>query len=115
MNKEPRNETYLAAELAQVMPPVRAARVALELCSIGRSYKTVAGRLCGGESEWGAWSDKVGKAQERAYTANARRITKARALVAGWPVRIEVEGLFMKAFTIKGRGMSAHKYGTALL
>lgn len=113
--KEPRNEVYLAAELAQVMPPVRAARVAVELCAIGRSYETVAERLCGGEEEWGPWSDRVSAAQEKAFAANAKRVTRARALVAGLPVQITSEGLLMRALTTKGRGRSKVTMSTALL
>lgn len=88
--KEPANETYLAAELALVMPPARAANTAVELCRIGRAYKRMAERLCGGEEEWGVWSTGVEKAQERARIAQAKRETAARAMVVGLPVNVFV-------------------------
>jgi hypothetical protein len=88
--KEPKNETYLAAELALVMPPARAAMTAVELCKIGRAYKRMAEKLCGGSEEWGDWNDDVGKAQERAFDNNRRRVQKAAAQVVGLPVKIYV-------------------------
>lgn len=118
MTKEPKNETFLAAELGQVTRPVFAARLAAELCAIGRSYKAVAERLRGGEQEWGPWSDRVAKAQERAYAAQAKRITKARGLIAGLPVVVDVSagsGLILVCRTTKGRGRTRVSFDTALL
>lgn len=88
--KEPANETYLAAELAQVMPPARAAITAQALCAIGRTYKRVAERLCGGEAEWGSWSDNVEAMQEKARKAQGRRIGMAASHVVGLPVKVYV-------------------------
>jgi hypothetical protein len=109
--KEPKNETYLAAELALVMPPGRAAITARELCRIGRSYKRVAERLCGGVEEWGDWSKRVEKAQERCRKQQYNREVNAGALVFGLPVKVyvsESSGLLLMCET-KG----VHK--TALL
>ncbi len=54
MRTEPKNETFLAAELASIgVHPVKAAIAAHDLCKMGRRYKRLAERLCGGEEEWG--------------------------------------------------------------
>lgn len=113
MTSEPKNETFLAAELAQVMPPVHAARTAVELCRIGRSYKRMAERLCGGEEQWGRWDDSVEKAQELAYASQGRRLVRARKLVAGLSVRVDVSGLILVCETTVGKGASS--FSTALL
>lgn len=116
--KEPKNETFLAAELAQVTRPVFAARLAEELCAIGRSYNALAERLCGGEEEWGCWSDRVERAQQRAYATQAKRITRARGLVANLPVCVDPSassGLFLRCVTTKGRGRTRQSFETVLL
>lgn len=72
------NVVFLAAELtAADVSPARAAILACELVELGRRYKRLKEKLCGGEEEWGAWSDDVAKLQERAM----RRCEEIRAKV----------------------------------
>jgi hypothetical protein len=61
---------------------------AQQLCAIGRRYKRVAERLCGGEEEWGPWSDGVEKAQARAHKDQENRLKLAAAHVVGLPVKV---------------------------
>jgi hypothetical protein len=99
--KEPSNECYLAAELAAALPPAfakypsRAAWIAKDLCAIGRAYKRMAEKLCGGEEDWGRWSAAVEKAQERARIAQNKRVQKAKASVVGLPVKVYVSDLVL--------------------
>ena len=105
---EPSNECYLSAELSKVVAvPGQAAHIAAELCHIGRSYRRLAERLCGGEAEWGRWSDRVEKAQSRAYNAKGSLLLRARALVAGLPVAIEEHDLHLQCVTTIKRGHPA--------
>jgi len=61
--KQPSNETCLAAELMRFAPPrfrvtpFRAAHTAALLCALGRRYRRLSERLCGGEEEWGRYPD----------------------------------------------------------
>lgn len=65
--KQPANVVFLAAELAAAgVPSSRAAISADKLCRWGRTFNRISERLCGGEKEWGRWSDDVAKLQARA-------------------------------------------------
>lgn len=88
--KNPKNETCLAAELQSVRKksangsPFQAAVLAMRLCAIGRSYKRLAERLCGGEEEWGRHPEaqcRIEAAEKRLEALEA----KARSLLAESP------------------------------
>lgn len=65
--KQPANVVFLAAELAAAgVPSARAAITADKLCRWGRTFTRIAEKLCGGQEEWGRWSDDVAKLQARA-------------------------------------------------
>ena len=87
MRNEPSNVTCLAAELAAFAPPkwrarpFRAAALATELCALGRAYKAVSERLCGGEDTWGRYPEagpRIARAEKRkaALEAKARKLLK---------------------------------------
>lgn len=72
MPTQPKNETFLAAELAAIgIAPGRAAIAAHELCKMGRRYFRLSERLCGGEDEWGPHPHAQARI-ERAEKARSR-------------------------------------------
>jgi hypothetical protein len=117
--KTPSNEAYLAAELmAAAIPkykprPTQAAHLASELCRIGRTWKRISERLCGGEEEWGPWSDHVASLQARAQTTRQRLFERAEKMLKESPFRatVESESLHLIVHS-KVRGYTE---GTALL
>lgn len=90
--KEPVNETFLAAELAYAAPSrrrrqfcgPRCAYVARELCALGRRYNRLSERLCGGEEEWGRWSEAVERRQEEAHATLAKIEKRAAEVLKPW-------------------------------
>ena len=112
---EPSNTVYLAAELASVSGlPTRAAKAAVELCKIGRRFKRLSERLCGGEEEWGPWDERVERTQEQARALLDRLHRKAIRLVGentGTKSKGYREGLMLKVETDVGSA----KFVTALL
>lgn len=108
-NREPSNVVYLAAELASSSPkfsPVIAARLATDLCSIGRAYKAVSERLANGIRDGrGEWSE-VGtiKAEKRRemLLAKARRLLSEHAPRA----KVEVGDLHLSVISGPGRETS---------
>lgn len=85
------NETHLAAELAESgIRASMAAHYAYELCRLGRSYKRVAEKLCGGEEEWGPWSDKVEKTMARAHEQQETRVSSANLMLIGSKAKVYV-------------------------
>ncbi len=109
--KTPSNETYLAAELmAARIPrfkprPTQAAHLATELCRIGRTWKRISERLCGGEEEWGQWSDRVASLQDRAHRSRQRLFERAEKMLKESPFKatLEAESLHLMVLT-KGEG-----------
>lgn len=88
----PSNEAYLAVELwaacngklgAQRMLPGRVARIAAELCALGRAYRNLSTRLCGGQEEWGPHPEGQVR-YERALERRARVREKAVELIKPW-------------------------------
>lgn len=115
--KEPKNEVYLAAELARVLPPVRAAKIAGRMCRMGRSWRKVAEDLCGGESVWGPHPE-AGERIAKAEQENEDRLRRIQALVIGLPVKVERDpcgGLTLHCYTTEGRGRAKRVHDTALL
>lgn len=98
MRLEPSNATCLAAELQASLPrqrrshgaPYRAAVLATQLCALGRRYKRLCERLCGGEEEWGRYP-AAAKRIERADKARERIAHKVEQLVRESPYRATVE------------------------
>ena len=117
---EPKNETHLAAELYAARPnkmvtPGRCAMVAAELCALGRTYKRLSERLCGGEEEWGRYPG----AESRIAACERRRDrvhAKIDELVKPWGKRASVDhdggGLLRVVETRASNGL---RYKTALL
>lgn len=107
-NREPSNVVYLAAELVASSrglqkSPTFAARLATDLCSIGRAYKATAERLCNGIRDGrGEWSE-VGttKAEKRLgmLKAKAKRLLKEHHRSA----RIETHDLHLAVVSAPGR------------
>lgn len=90
--KEPSNETFLAAELAYAAPSrqrrqfsgARCAYIASELCALGRRYKRLAEKLCGGEEDWGPWCTDVEQAQAGARNAMTELEKRAADALKPW-------------------------------
>ena len=101
---EPSNVVYLAAELASAgAGSTRAAKAAVELCKLGRRYRRLSERLCGGEEEWEPWDDRVARLQEQAQALLFRLHRKAMRIAfeaAGDNSKILNEGLLLKAETV---------------
>ena len=109
MKHEPRNVTCLAAELAAAAipkhkpTPYRAAALASQLCYLGRSYRRLSERLCGGEEEWGRYPEAEARI-DRADKRRKRLIEQAEKLCGESPFRVTIEtcDLAFKAVTVRG-------------
>jgi hypothetical protein len=105
MQKEPANVVFLAAELARwgTMPSPtmissnRCAYAATEACAIGRSFTRIAEKLCGGEEEWGRWSEAVERAQARAERRKEKLRATATALLDPFGCKVTGESLHLRA------------------
>lgn len=114
INDTVKNVTYLAAELSAAgVPPVRAAELATDLCRIGRRYKRLKERLCGGEEEWGPWDTSVETLQERANRKCDQLRERAEAMLrqACTGTSVTGESLVICANTL----IDGRTYSTALL
>lgn len=108
------NVTYLAAELSAAgVPPVRAAVLATDLCRIGRRYKRLREKLCGGEEEWGPWDTSVETLQDRANRKCDQLRERAEAMLrqACAGASVTGESLIISANTL----IDGRTYTTALL
>ncbi len=75
---QPKNETFLAAELAACgVPPGRAALTAHELCRLGRRYFRLSERLCNEPDD----DEKTAKARSRVRERAERVFCGARAFM----------------------------------
>lgn len=115
----PSNATCLAAELmAAAIPrfrplPFQAAVLATDLCALGRRYKRLSERLCGGEEEWGRYP-AAGDRMARAERARGKLRERIEKMVSDSPFRAAVEGesLILLVVTIRTLGVEER---TALL
>lgn len=98
-----KNVTYLAAELASIgVGSTRAAKTATELCRLGRSYKRLSERLCGGEDEWGPHpqaQELIERAKKQRARIGERAREVLRAALASWNVEPT------KAFVVASEGV----------
>lgn len=76
--KEPSNETYLSAELCLVLQqPVKAARLAQELCRIGRRYLSLSERIRNEPDP----EEKLVKARQKAHDRATKAISETLGTV----------------------------------
>lgn len=107
----PSNETSLAAELmAAALPKYRpsphaAACLATDLCAMGRRYKRMQERLCGGEEEWGPYP-RAGELMARVERSRDKLRARIETTLRGAPFRAHVEGdsLILSVVTMRGAG-----------
>lgn len=116
----PSNATCLAAELmASAIPkfkatPYRAATLATDLCALGRRYKRLSERLCGGEEEWGPYP-QAGDRMARAEQTRGKLRERIEALVKASPFKAHVEGESLILSVVTKWGPMGREERTALL
>lgn len=116
----PSNETCLAAELmaagiSRFKPsPYQAASLAADLCFLGRRYKRLQERLCGGEEEWGPYP-RAGELMARVERQRDKLRGRIVTMLAGSPFKAHVEGdsLILSVVTMRRDGYPENR--TALL
>jgi hypothetical protein len=107
----PSNATCLAAEfMAAAIPrlrplPYQAAVLATDLCALGRRYKRLSERLCGGEEEWGRYPE-AGDRMARAERARGKLRERIEKLVEGSPFKAHVEGESLILSVVTRRGLA---------
>jgi hypothetical protein len=97
------------------VPPCRAAILATDLCALGRRYKRLSERLCGGEEEWGPYP-KAGELMARVEQSRTRLRERIEKLLKEAPFRAHVEGdsLIVSVVTKRGAAQDVEER-TALL